>query len=222
MNYIDFLSPYHKRTERNYIGRVTDTEYPKARAASLAKKWDYEYWDGDRRTGYGGYRYDGRWLVLAKNMAARYKLGAGDRILDVGCGKAFQLYEFTQAVPGIKVEGIDISAYAVEHAKAEIRPFLKVGSASELPYDDNAFDLVFSINTLHNLHTYDLEKALQEIERVGRKHKYICVESYRNEGEKANLMYWQLTCEGFYTPEEWYWWFEATGYSGDYSFIYFE
>jgi protein-L-isoaspartate(D-aspartate) O-methyltransferase len=222
MIYIDFLSPYHKRTKRDYIARVTDTEYPKAQAADLAKKWGYEYWDGDRRTGYGGYRYDGRWLSLAQSMAAHYKLGAGDRILDVGCGKAFQLYEFTQAVPGIKAAGIDISAYAVEHAKGEVRTYLKVGSAAELPYDDNCFDLVFSINTLHNLHTYDLEKALHEIERVGRKHKYICVESYRNEEEKANLMYWQLTCEGFYTPEEWQWWFGLSGYTGDYSFIYFE
>jgi len=64
--------------------------------------------------------------------------------------------------------------------------------------------------------------ALAEIERVGRRRKYVCVESYRNEVEKANLLYWQVTCESFFTPEEWLWCFEKAGYSGDYSFIYFD
>lgn len=222
MAYIDFLSPYHTRTERDYVSRVTDPEFPKARAAELAKKWGFEYWDGDRRTGYGGYNYDGRWLKLAENMAAHYDLKAGDRVLDVGCGKAFQIYEFTNAVPGIEVVGIDISAYAIEHAKEEVRPFLQVADAADLPFEDNSFDLVFSINTLHNLQTFDLDRALGEMVRVSKGHKYLCVESYRNESEKANLLYWQLTCEGFYTPEEWKWWFELSGYDGDYSFIFFE
>ena len=93
--------------------------------------------------------------------------------------------------------------------------------ATNTGYADNSFDLVISINTLHNLDTYELDKALREMERVG-KNKYLCVESYRNEDEKVNLMYWQLTCEGFYTPKEWEWWFDLTGYTGDHSFIYFE
>jgi protein-L-isoaspartate(D-aspartate) O-methyltransferase len=95
------------------------------------------------------------------------------------------------------------------------------GHANALPFDDKSFDLVVSINTLHNLYCYDLDKALREIERVGRRHKYVCVESYRNEDEKANLLYWQVTCEAFNTPEEWAWWFDKTGYTGDHSFIYF-
>jgi protein-L-isoaspartate(D-aspartate) O-methyltransferase len=97
-----------------------------------------------------------------------------------------------------------------------------VGHANSLPFPDASFDLVISINALHNLYCYDLEKALKEIQRVGRRHRYICVESYRTEEEKVNLLYWQLTCEGFYTPEEWAWWFKQTGYTGDRSFIYFE
>lgn len=222
MAYIDFLSPYHKRTQRDYIARVTDPEFPKQRAAALAKEWGYDYWDGDRRTGYGGYAYDGRWLTLAQNMVEHYGLQAGDKVLDVGCGKAFQLFEFTRACPGLDVAGVDISAYAIEHAKPEVQPFLQQASAASLPFADDSFDLVFSINTLHNLYTFDLEKALREMVRVSRGRKYLCVESYRNETEKANLLYWQLTCEGFYTPEEWQWWFELTGYDGDHSFIYFE
>jgi ubiquinone/menaquinone biosynthesis C-methylase UbiE len=210
----------HKRTHRDYLGRVN--EIPKAEAAKIAKQFGADYWDGDRKFGYGGYKYDGRWRVVADAMAKHYGLKSGDRILDAGCGKAFLLYDFTQAVPGVEVRGVDISQYGIEHAKEEVRPFLQVVNANQLPFDDHSFDLVISINTLHNLYCFDLDKALREIERVGKQNKYIVVESYRNEEEKANLLYWQLTCEGFYTPEEWQWWFERCGYSGDYSFIYFE
>ena len=140
----------------------------------------------------------------------------------LGCGKAFLLYDLTQSVPGIEVSGIDISEYAIEHAKEEVQQFLQVGHANDLPYEDRSFDLVISINTIHNLHCYDLDRALRELQRVSKKHKYLVVESYRNEEEKANLLYWQLTCESFYTPEEWDWWFKHTGYTGDHSFIYFE
>jgi len=220
MSYIDLLSSVHKSTTRDYLARVN--EYPKAKAATLAKKFDVDYWDGSRQTGYGGYKYDGRWRRVAEDLAKHYELKAGDRVLDVGCGKGFLLYELTQVVPGITIDGIDISQYAIENAREEIRPFLKVGCATELPYPDKSFDLIISITTLHNLYCFDLHKALKEIERVGKKHKYICVESYRNEEEKVNLLYWQLTCEMFCTPEEWQWWFDQTGYTGDHSFIYFE
>jgi SAM-dependent methyltransferase len=220
MAFIDFLSPLHKSTKRDYLGRVN--EFPKAEAAKVAKKFGAEYWDGDRKFGYGGFRYDGRYRPIAEAMAKHYGLKAGDSILDVGCGKAFLLYEFTQVVPGVKVRGIDISRYGIENAKPEVRPFLEVGNCTKLPFPDKSFDLVISITTFHNLYCYDLDKAVREVERVGRKHKYIVVESYRNEEEKANLLYWQLTCEMFCTPQEWEWWYERCGYTGDYSFIYFE
>lgn len=220
MPYVDFLSSVHKSTKRDYVARVL--EYPKAEAAKLAKKWDVEYWDGDRKTGYGGYRYDGRWRKVAEAMVKHYGVKPGDRILDVGCGKGFLLYDFTQVVPGVEVRGLDVSKYALEHAKEEVKPFLDLGHARHLPYEDKSFDLVVSVTTLHNLYCYDLYDALKEIERVGRKNKYVCVESYRTEEEKVNLMYWQFTCEMFCTPEEWEWWFKLTGYTGDHSFIYFE
>lgn len=223
MAYVDFLSPLHKSTKRDYLARVNDVEYPKAKAALLSKKWAYDYWDGDRRICYGGYRYiEGRWEKVARALIDHYHLKPGDKVLDVGCGKGFLLYDFTKVLPGLDVYGLDISEYAIANAKEEIKGRLQVGNATSLPYADHSFDLVISITTLHNLHNYDLEKALREIERVGKKNKYVCVESYRNEIEKANLLYWQVTCEAFCTPEEWGWWFKQTGYSGDYSFIYFE
>lgn len=220
MPYVDFISLVHKSTKRDYIARVL--ERPKAEIAKIAKTFDYEYWDGDRSTGYGGYYYDGRWQKVAKAMVEYYGIKQGDKILDVGCGKGFLLYDFTQVVQGVEVVGIDISKYAIEHAKEEIKDKVQVANATDLPFEDNSFDLVISLNTIHNLYCYDAFKALKEIERVGRKNKYICVESYRTEEEKVNLMYWQFTCEMFFTPEEWQWWFEQTGYKGDYSFIYFE
>ncbi|MDA8231406.1 MAG: class I SAM-dependent methyltransferase [Magnetospirillum sp.] len=216
---VDFLGRYHTATRRDYVGRVV--AHDKAECAATARQWGFDYWDGDRKFGYGGYTYDGRWRPIAEDIARRYGLKAGDRVLDVGCGKAFLLYELTQVVPGLGVAGLDISEYAVTNAKEEMRPFLRVGDATSLPYEDAAFDLVISINVFHNLEIFDLERALCEMERVGRKNKWLCVESFRDEREKANLLYWQLTCMSFHSPKAWTWIFDKFGYSGDYGFIYF-
>ena len=220
---IDFISSLHKSTSRNYLDRVNDNEFPKAKAATLAKKYDFDYWDGDRRINYGGYKYiPGRWESIAKKMINFYQLNSDSKILDIGCGKGFLLYDFKKLLPDCELFGLDISEYAITNAKPEIKDKLTLGSSSKLPWEDNFFDLVISINTFHNLYCYELEKSLLEMERVGKQNKYLCVESYRNEEEKANLLYWQVTCESFNTPEEWKWWFYHTKYTGDYSFIYFE
>ncbi len=220
MTEIDFLGSLHSGTKRDYLARVMERD--KAECAEIAKRWDCDYWDGDRTTGYGGMRYDGRWRLVAEKMAAHYGIKPGHRILDVGCGKGFLLYELSQVVPGVEVVGLDISDYAIEHAKEEVKPALKQGHAKKLPFENDSFDFVVSITTLHNLYLFGLMDALREIERVGRGGKYVVVESYRNEREKANLLYWQLTCECFFAPQEWQWVFDQAGYSGDHGFIYFE
>ena len=223
MKEIDFMNTLHSSTKRNYLARVNDLDYPKHKAASLAKKFDFDYWDGDRRICYGGYKYiPGRWEKVAKEMITYYGLNPKSKILDIGCGKGYLLYEFIKLIPEIKIFGLDISEYALNNCKDEISNSLKLGNATNLPYESNFFDLVISINTLHCLHSYELDSALKEIERVGKYNKYICVESYRNEIEKANLLYWQVTCEAFNSPKGWKWWFKNSGYTGDYSFIYFQ
>jgi ubiquinone/menaquinone biosynthesis C-methylase UbiE len=220
MAYIDLLSEIHQRSQRDYLGRVLAGN--KADFAARAKKFGVEYWDGDRNTGYGGYRYDGRWRTLADRLVHLYGVKAGDRILDVGCGKGYLLYDLTQAAPGVEVRGIDVSEYALTHAKEEVTASLEIGTAAALPYPDRSFDLVVSINALHNLNIEELYTALREIERVGKGGKYIVMDSYRNEQEKVNLLYWQLTCECFFTPQEWEFIFRQAGYTGDYGFVFFE
>ena len=218
---IDFVGQLHRRTKRDYIGRVVSSD--KAACAEVAKRYGRDYWDGERRHGYGGYAYDGRWRPVAEAMAKHYDLRPAHRVLDVCCGKGYLLYEFAQAVPGLAIAGIDISKYAISHAKDEVRPFLQVGHAKSLPYPDRAFDLVVSLGGLHNLPIKELFDAIREIERVGKgRKKYIMVESWRNERERANLLYWQLTCESFHDVENWEWIYRQCDYQGDWGFIFFE
>jgi len=220
MEYLDFVGHLYSRTKRDYVARVVANN--KAECAVVAKQFGQDYWDGDRKYGYGGYSYDGRWQSVAAKMVEHYRLKPGDRILDIGCGKGYLLYELTQLVPGIEVTGLDSSRYAVENAKEEIKDKLVPGLAQEIPFPDNSFDLVVSLGTLHNLYIYDLQQAVGEISRVMKDQAYIMVESYRNEAEKVNLLYWQLTCQSFFSVEEWTWLFKEWGYSGDYGFVFFE
>ena len=218
-NNLEIVTPLHKKTSRDYISRMVDE---KIYCMGKAKEYEYDYWDGDRRFGYGGYSYDGRWKVVAEGLIDTYNLKDGAKILDVGCGKAFLLYEIKKLLPNAEIVGFDISKHGLADAKEEIREFL-VEQRAEEPYnfENDYFDLVISLTTLHNLKVFDLKSAVQEIERVG-KNKYIMVEAYRNDTELFNLECWALTCESFFKPDEWIWLYNQFGYSGDYEFIYFE
>lgn len=216
---LEIITPLHKQASRDYLGRMQDE---KIHCMVKARDYEYDYWDGDRRYGYGGYSYDGRWRAVAERLVEVYDLPPDAAILDVGCGKGYLLYEFTQVLDRCTVVGLDRSRHALADAKPEIASCLLHHHAeAPYPFEDDRFDLVFSNTTLHNLTLPQLEPAVREIQRVGRN-KFINVESYRNEAELFNLQCWALTCESFFRPEEWLWLYERFGYTGDYEFIFFQ
>jgi len=217
---VNFVTPLHKATERAYIDRMIDD---KVNCMLKAKEYEFDYWDGDRRFGYGGYKYlAGRWKPVAEAFIDKYGLTNNSSVLDVGCGKAYLLYELKLLLPDLRVKGFDISKHGLNEAKENLKEDLFIHKAQDsYPFEDNAFDLIISLGCLHNLRIFELKTALGEIERVG-KSGYVMLESYRNELEQFNLQCWALTCESFFDKEEWEWIYNHFGYTGDYEFIYFE
>ena len=187
---------------------------PKNRA--VAGRFGREYFDGDRTQGYGGYRYDGRWVAVARRLTEFYQIEAGHRILDVGCAKGFMLHDLRQVVPGVEVYGVDISEYAIRQSLDDVCCRLSIGSAEHLPYPDDSFDLVVSINTIHNLPRDRCMEATREIQRVSRRYKYIQVDSWLNDEQRQNLEHWVLTAKTYFAPEGWRSLFRQAGYTGDY------
>jgi SAM-dependent methyltransferase len=211
MREINLLDAY-PRTKRP----IREREQAVPLQRDIAKRFGREYFDGERTQGYGGYRYDGRWIPIARRMVDFYGLKPGDSILDVGCAKGFLLHDLLQTAPGLEIAGVDVSVYAIEHAMDSVKPFLRAASADRLPFADGSFDLVVSINTIHNLELARCRQAVQEIERVSRRHKYIQVDSWLNEEQQQNLERWQLTALTYFDPEGWKHLFAEGGYTGDY------
>jgi SAM-dependent methyltransferase len=219
-NLMNIVTPLHRSTKRDYLARMVDE---KVFCMHKAKEYERDYWDGDRRFGYGGYKYlAGRWKPVAQALIDTYGLKAGSRVLDVGCGKGFLLYEMQLIQPGLEIVGFDISKHGLASALPDLKATLFNYRAQDAyPFGDNHFDLVISLGCLHNLRIFELKTALAEIERVG-KQGYIMLESYRSELELFNLQCWALTCESFFDTAEWIWLYKHFGYTGDYEFIYFE
>lgn len=221
---VELVTPLHKRTSRDYLARMNDD---KVHCMEVAREYGKEYWDGDRRYGYGGYRYiPGYWKPVAEQLIARYGLTNESSILDVGCGKGHLLHELKLMLPRAQCWGMDVSGYALDEAMhlpggSSINGLDMARAQDTLEGHDKGFDLVLSINVLHNLKRHELPTALREIQRVG-KQAYICVESYRNGLEQFNLQCWALTCWAFYDTDEWISAYQEYGYTGDYEFIFFE
>ena len=215
----NFVTVNHIKTKRNYIERMLNN---KVLCMKTSKKYGFDYWDGDRKFGYGGYKYiEGYFTKLAKKIIKKYNLNNDSKILDIGCGKGYLLFEIKKILKKINILGIDTSNYAILNSKKEIKKFIiKKNIIKGLNFKDNFFDLVISINTLHNLKLNDLEKSITEIERLG-KNKFICVESYKNEFEQFNLQCWALTAETIIDTNSWKWLLKKFLYTGDYEFIYF-
>ena len=189
---------------------------------NISKQFGEMYFDGPREYGYGGYKYDGRWKPVAELLIKNYNLTNNSQVLDVGCGKAFLLYEMKLLLPNLKISGFDISKHGLNSAKEEIKKNLFVHKAQDdYPFKDKQFNLVISLGCLHNLRVFELKTSLKEIERVG-KQAYVMLESWRNDKELFNLQCWALTAEAFFSEKEWIWLYNHFGYTGDYEFIYFE
>ena len=211
----------HKSTKRNYVGRMLDK---KVYRSEIARKYGKLYWDGSRKFGYGGYRYiNNYWTNFAKNLIKKYKLNNNSTILDIGCGKAFLLFEIKKILPNIKVYGIDISKYALQCAPKLIKKnlfHLKAQDNLKKIWKKKQFDLVISMGCLHNLSISDLLISFENINYLSKK-SYVMIESYRNVSELFNLQCWALTCNSFFSKLEWIWLFKKYKYNGDYEFIYF-
>jgi SAM-dependent methyltransferase len=216
---MNIITPLHKRAKREYLPRMVDD---KVHCMLKAKEYEYDYWDGDRRYGYGGYKYDGRWKPVAQTFIDTYGLTNKSKVLDVGCGKAYLINEIKLLLPEAEVIGFDISRHGLADAPEPIKEHLfRYRAQDRYPWGDKHFDLVLSLGCLHNLRLFELQTACSEIQRVG-KQGYIMLESYRNELEQFNLQCWALTCESFFDTAEWIWLYQHFGFTGDYEFIYFE
>ena len=209
---IDLLAKYPK-TKRDLTKRL---ESKSDEVRSVARKFGKEFFDGDRKFGYGGFSYNSKyWSEVVKDFSDYYNLDNGSKILDIGCGKGFMIYDFLQHNDKYIVKGIDISNYAIENSMPEVKEKLEVGNAKKLNFEDNSFDLVISINTIHNLEKEDCAKSLREIERVSKKDKFIVVDAYKNDEEKKRMFAWNLTGKTIMHVDEWKIFFKENGYTGD-------
>lgn len=187
-----------------------------------AKKYDEMYWDGPREYGYGGYRYDGRWRPVARDMIAQYNLKPGMRVLDVGCGKGFLVKDLMLECPGLEAFGIDISRYALLHCEPEVVGRLHLGSAENLPFPDGSFDCIISLNTIHNLPRSRAIVAMREIQRLSGGKAFVQVDSYLTPEQKEIFESWVLTAEFHDFPDGWLKVFVEAGYTGDYDWTIIE
>lgn len=210
---IDLLEHYPK-AKRNLDERAAQkTEEDR----KIARRFDKDFFDGDRRHGYGGFSYMSRfWQPVIPTFQKHWGLSASSSVLDVGCAKGFMMHDFVELIPGIIVKGVDISQYAIDNAIEDMQRHVQVADAKSLPFADKSFDVVISINTIHNLDRADCAEALREIERVSRKGAFITVDAYRNAEEKERMYAWNLTAKTIMSVEEWTTFFEEVGYTGDY------
>ena len=210
---IDLLKNYPKTTRNVKERGSVKTEEDRA----IARQFGKEFFDGDRRHGYGGFNYNPRfWQLVIPTFRNHFNLSADSSVLDVGCAKGFMLHDMAELIPGITVKGIDISEYAIENTIESMKHHVQVADAKALPFEDNYFDVVISINTVHNLEREECGKALQEIERVSNERSFITVDAYHNNEEKEAMLSWNLTGKTIMHVDEWKIFFDEIGYLGDY------
>ena len=206
---------------KNYPRTVRDTSLRQKNKSEsdqeIARRFDYDFFDGERKYGYGGFNYNEKyWKNVIPDFIDFYSLNNDSSILDIGCGKGFMIYDFLKYLPEINIKGIDISEYAIKNCKEEVKDNLIIGDAKNLPFDDNSFDLVISIVSIHNLGINDCSKSLSEINRVSKKNSFITVDAYKTEEEKQLMHDWNLTALTIMSCNEWVSFFKENNYKGDY------
>lgn len=210
---IDLLKKYPK-AERNLNLRL---EQKDENTRLIARKFGKDFFDGERKFGYGGFSYNPKyWHGVVDDMIKYWGLNKESSLLDVGCAKGFMLYDFQKKLPGISYQGIDVSEYAISSGLEEVRKNLRVADAKNIPFMDNSFDVVISINTIHNLDRENCKKALQEIQRVSKKNCFVTVDAFRNHDEEKRMQAWNLTAKTIMSVDEWKLFFKEAGYEGDY------
>ncbi len=210
---VDLLKNYPK-AKRDLNERVAEkTDQVRA----IAREFGQEFFDGDRKHGYGGFNYNPKyWEPVIPDFEAHFGSLEGKHVLDVGCAKGFMLYDMSRLVKDVRISGLDISRYAIENSLAEVKPHLVVGDAKALPYASDSFDLVISINTVHNLELVECKAAIREISRVSKGSAFITVDAYSNDDEKERMMAWNLTAKTILSVVDWKTLFEEVGYEGDF------
>ena len=209
---IDLLRSLPK-TKRNIEKRAEEKD---AEVVRIARLFGRAYWDGERKYGYGGYRYDGRWRSVARDMIEYFGLKPGMRVLDVGCGKGFLVKDLMLECPGLEVFGLDVSHYALMNSEKEVVGRLHLGNATSLPFPDGSFDCVISLNTIHNLERRDVVAAMREIQRLSRGRAFVQVDSYRTPEEREIAVSWIITARFHDYPDGWLKAYAEAGYTGDY------
>jgi ubiquinone/menaquinone biosynthesis C-methylase UbiE len=182
----------------------------------ISREYGEMYFDGPREYGYGGYRYDGRWVPVARDIVRHFGLKPGDRVLDIGCAKGFLVKDLLSVCPGLEVFGVDLSRYALMKCEPEVVGRLHLGSADDLPFPDGSFQAVLSLNTIHNLDRAGCIRALEEIQRLSGGKAFVQVDSFRTPEQKAVFEDWVLTAKFYDYPEGWISLFKEAGYTGDY------
>ena len=210
---IDLLAnyPQPKRDVESRGGAKTEAD------RAIARQFGKEFFDGDRRHGYGGFSYFPRfWQPVIPTFQEHFGLTADSSLLDVGCAKGFMMHDLAELIPGITVKGTDISEYAIEHTIEDMRQHVQVADAQNLPFPDDSFDVVISVNTIHNLNRDGCAQALREIERVSEGKSFVTVDAYRNDVDRDRMVAWNLTAKTMMSTDQWIDFFDEVGFTGDY------
>ena len=190
---------------------------------AIARKFDVEYFDGDRLTGYGGYNYSPRfWTDTVAHIKDFYNLDDNSKILDIGCAKGYMMHDLSLLIPGAEIKGVDVSNYAKENAIESMQDNIVVANANNLPFTDDYFDLVIAINTLHNLPLIDCKQAFREINRVTKNNSFVMNDAWRDAKGKQSMLKWNLTALTYMSCDDWKELFKEVDYKGDYYWFFAE